>query len=93
MAKAGARYQVVVGTAAAKSLASLPATVRRRIGTAIDGLAAEPRPNGVKKLQGGDDLYRIRVGDYRVVYEIRDRRLLVLIVRIGHRRDIYEGGK
>ena len=55
----------------------------------MDGLAKEPRPKGVKKLSGADDLYRIRVGDYRVVYQIRDDRLIVLVVRIGHRKDVY----
>mgnify|MGYP001580816136 FL=1 len=55
----------------------------------MDALAATPRPKGVKKLTGTDDLYRIRVGDYRIVYQIHDDRLIVLVVRIGHRRDVY----
>ena len=55
----------------------------------MDALAANPRPRGVKKLTGLDDLYRIRVADYRIVYQIQDDRLIVLVVRIGHRKDVY----
>lgn len=55
----------------------------------MDALAGDPRPKGVKKLFGLDDLYRIRVGEYRVVYQIQDNRLIVLVVRIGHRKDVY----
>jgi len=55
----------------------------------MDGLAKEPRPKGVNRLTGAADLYRIRVGDYRVVYQIQDNRLIVLVVRIGHRKDVY----
>jgi len=55
----------------------------------IDGLRVNPRPNGSKKLNKEDPLYRIRVGDYRVVYQIQDKILLVLILKVGHRRDIY----
>lgn len=75
--------------AAAKQLEKLDAPVRRRIGAAIDGLVDNARPQGAKKLQGSDDLWRIRIGDYRVIYEIHDRQLLVVIVTIGHRSDIY----
>ena len=54
--------------------------------------AFEPRPHGVKKLLGVDDLYRVRVGSYRVVYTIRDDRLIVLVLRISDRKDVYRGG-
>jgi mRNA interferase RelE/StbE len=63
--------------------------VQERIVGRIEELAAEPRPRGAVKLQGEDDLYRIRVGDYRVVYTIRDEELIVLVLRVGHRRDVY----
>jgi mRNA interferase RelE/StbE len=53
-------------------------------------LVIEPRPNKVKKLQGDDDLYRIRVGDYRIVYEIKDDVLLVTLIRIKHRSEVYK---
>jgi len=62
---------------------------QRRLAKAIDALAEEPRPAGVKKLETTEDLYRIRVGDYRVVYQLQDQALLVLIVRVGDRKDIY----
>ncbi len=52
-------------------------------------LAEEPRPDGVKKLAGSDDLYRVRVGDYRIIYQIRDATVLVVIIRVGHRGDVY----
>lgn len=62
-----------------------------RLGRRIDSLAENPRPQGVKKLSGEDDMYRIRVGDYRIIYQIREKSLVVLIVRIGHRSDVYRG--
>ena len=67
-----------------------PGAVLKRNRDTIDNLANEPRPGGVTKLQGTDDLWRIRVGDYRIVYSINDGKLLVLVVRLGHRRDIYK---
>ncbi len=75
--------------AAARQLERLDAPIRRRIGTAIDGLVENERPQGAKKLQGSEDLWRVRIGDYRVIYQIHDRRLLVVIVTLGHRSDIY----
>lgn len=72
-----------------KSLARLPLGTQRRIVLAISELAVDPRPIGSVKLAGALEVWRIRVGDYRVLYEIHDRRLLVLVVRIGHRKDIY----
>jgi mRNA interferase RelE/StbE len=68
---------------------SLPATLRLRIAAAILTLADNPRPRGCKKLTG-QDLYRVRVGDYRVVYEIHDDVLVVLVVRVAHRREAYK---
>jgi mRNA interferase RelE/StbE len=75
--------------AAARQLERLDAPIRRRIGAAVDGLVENARPPGSKKLKGSEDLWRIRVGDYRVVYQIHDRRLIVVIVSLGHRSDIY----
>ncbi|MHB1157328.1 MAG: type II toxin-antitoxin system RelE family toxin [Phycisphaerales bacterium] len=89
-------YTVELTPAAAKSLRRLQRThsdIARRIADAIDGLAAVPRPPGVKKLQGDSNLWhfrgRIRVNDFRILYEIHDKRLLVLVVDIGNRRDVY----
>lgn len=83
-------YAVRYSRAAEKQFDDLPQTVRQRIAPAIDALAEQPRPPGVVKMKGGEDRWRIRVGDYRVVYEIRDEVLLVLVVRIGRREDVYE---
>lgn len=60
-----------------------------RVLARIEGLAAEPRPSAAKKLQGSQHLWRIRVGDWRVVYAVNDRQRVVDIVRIRHRRDVY----
>lgn len=62
--------------------------MRERIAAAIDGLATDPRPSGAVKLAGRDD-FRIRVGDYRIVYAVDDAERLVLVARIAHRRDVY----
>lgn len=82
------RYQLEVSRRAAKVVTSLEKPLRRRILAAIDALADDPRPPGCKKLAGQDG-WRIRVGDYRVVYEIHDQVLLVIVVDIGHRSEIY----
>jgi mRNA interferase RelE/StbE len=82
-------YTIQFLPAAAKQLGKLDAPIRRRIAAAIDGLAENPRPAGAKKLQGSVDLWRIRIGDFRVIYQIHDRQMLVIIVTIGHRSDIY----
>ena len=60
-----------------------------RLVAAMRGLASQPRPPGCDKLIGPEDLYRIRVGDYRIVYQVRDEVLLVLVVKLGHRREVY----
>jgi mRNA interferase RelE/StbE len=82
-------HRVEFAPAAARDFAALPRSVQVRLRPRIDALADDPRPPGVEHLAGGDDLYRIRVGDYRVVYSIEGDVLLVLVVRVGHRRDIY----
>ncbi len=82
-------YQIEFVKQAAKQLKALPAQEQERLQPKIDALANEPRPIGVIKLTGEEDLYRIRVGDYRIVYSIQDDQLLVLVVKIGHRRDVY----
>jgi mRNA interferase RelE/StbE len=84
-------YRVEVKSQAEKALAAIPNPHRRRIAKAIDGLAQQPRPAGCTKLAGVDNAYRIRVGDYRIVYQIMDRVLIVYIIRVAHRKDIYRG--
>lgn len=82
-------HKILVDPRAAKQLVAISSTYRKRIVAKIDALQSDPRPTGCKKLQGERDVYRIRIGDYRVVYQIRDKELLILIVRVGHRGEIY----
>jgi mRNA interferase RelE/StbE len=82
-------YRVEVAPAAVRQLRKLDPTARRRVQAAIELLAEEPRPSGAKKLAGGEGEWRVRTGDYRIVYEISDNVLLVLVVAVGNRRDIY----
>jgi mRNA interferase RelE/StbE len=91
---ATAGYHVFFAPAADRQLRKLPENVQRRIVRATEALQSDPRPPGSVKLQGEEDLHRIRirVGDWRVVYQIQDRELLVLVVRVGHRRDVYRRG-
>lgn len=83
-----ASYSVQIKPSAAKELERLPEKPRRQIAKRIQALAANPRPVGCEKLSGAE-LYRIRQGDYRVVYAIEDDNLTVLVVRAGNRRDVY----
>jgi mRNA interferase RelE/StbE len=83
-------YRVAVAASAEKELHRLPVKVVARILSRIEHLAAVPRPTGCKKLKGGDKQWRIRVGDYRIVYEIDDRARAVDVTRIAHRREAYE---
>jgi mRNA interferase RelE/StbE len=82
-------YRIEFTRAARKGLEALPVRERERVARAIDALATEPRPPGARALQGQPGLLRIRVGDYRVVYQVHDDVLTVLVVRIGHRREVY----
>jgi len=85
-----AEYRVVLARSAERDLLSLPRSVEARAEAAIDSLAQEPRPSGVKKLKGNTNLWRIRVGDYRIVYRIDDRQRLIDISHIRHRKDVYK---
>ncbi len=82
-------YQVIIKPSAEKSIRKLNRDTQRRIFRLLDALAQEPRPVGVVKMAGADNLWRVRIGDYRVVYEIRDDRLIVLVVRVGNRKDVH----
>ncbi len=68
---------------------ALPRPAQVRVGERIERLAADPRPPGVQKLAGGEDFYRIRAGDYRVIYAIDDPARVVMVVKVGHRGDVY----
>lgn len=85
----GAQYSVGYDPTASKELGKLDRQIARRIARAISALAANPRPAGCRRLVGYDELWRIRVGDYRVIYTIRDDELIVLALRIAHRGDVY----
>lgn len=82
-------YRVLIQPSAVRELKKLEPRARQRIASVIDALAEEPRPPGARKLVGRKDDYRLRVGDFRVLYRIRNRELVVLVVKVGHRRDIY----
>ena len=82
-------YEVRLLVTARGQLLRVPKRIRSRLRDTIRALAADPRPAGCKKLTGGTDYFRIRVGDYRVLYEVRDRDVLVLVIKIGHRREVY----
>ena len=82
-------YTIEFTTSATRELKALERAIQRRIATHIASLAMAPFPPGSKKLQGAPDLYRIRVGDYRILYRVDGKRVTILIVRIGHRRDVY----
>ena len=82
-------HRVEVAPAAARQLRKFAPAARRRVQAAIELLAGQPRPSGAKKLAGGAGEWRVRTGDYRIVYEIHDDVLVVLVVAVGHRREIY----
>jgi len=85
-----AEYTIDIKPSARKELEKLSDGLIARLLPKIEGLAANPRPSGCKKLRGYKDLWRIRVGDYRVVYIIDDARQHLSITRIAHRQDVYE---
>ena len=83
-----ASYELVFKRSVAKDLRDLPKKDVARVLQRIRALAEDPRPPGCEKLSGLER-YRIRQGDYRIVYEIQDSRLVVLVVKVGHRKDVY----
>ena len=83
------RYRVEVARRVIKSIAGLPRNQQRRIQAAIDLLAEEPRPPNCVALTGEESVYRVRVGDYRILYEVIDERLVIHVIRVGHCRDVY----
>lgn len=83
-------YAVELKPSARKELESLPDTVLARVVRKVESLANDPRPTGCKKLKGYKDQWRIRIGDWRVVYIIDDAARLVSVTRIAHRREVYD---
>ena len=84
-----ARYAVELSRAAAKALRAMDRRAQVRVVVRLQELAENPRPRDAKKLQGETGIYRMREGDYRILYEILDKRLLVYVLKIGHRREVY----
>jgi mRNA interferase RelE/StbE len=84
------KYAVQLKPSARKELESLPDNVLARIVIKLESLAGDPRPSGCKKLTGYKDQWRIRVGDWRIVYIVDDATKLVSVTRIAHRREVYD---
>jgi mRNA interferase RelE/StbE len=83
-------YTITIKERALKALKKLPANVASKIDEKIQALAQNPRPDGCKKLEGYSNAYRIRYSDYRVVYTIQNHALIIEVVHIGNRKDIYK---
>ena len=83
-----ASYKLLIKPTAGKEIEAVPKQDRRRIVAKITSLSRDPRPPGCEKLSGHDQ-YRLRQGNYRILYEIQDLDLVVLVVKVGHRRDVY----
>jgi mRNA interferase RelE/StbE len=83
-------YLIEIKQSAQKELAKLPRSIADKVIKQIKVLADDPRPNGCKKLVGTDHTYRIRINDYRVVYSIFDQQLVIQVIKIGHRKQIYK---
>ena len=84
-----APYRVEFSQRAYRQFAKVPREMQRRLAPHIDALAADPRPAHARRLVTDEELYRLRVGTYRIVYAVEDEEVLVLVVRVGHRRDVY----
>lgn len=82
-------YEIIYAPSAAKTIRKLDRNVARRLLVAIGKLAEEPRPPRCIQLKGGNGELRMRVGDYRVIYVLNDGELVVLVLRVGHRREVY----
>ena len=82
-------WEVRFKPSALREFQALPGPVQARVGRRFDALSRDPRPQGVQKMEGGEGFYRVRVGDYRIVYAIDDPARIVFIVKVGHRGDVY----
>ena len=85
-----AGYEIEITRTAEKRLKTIPRQERGRIVDAMLALSRDPRPRGSRKLQGYADVFRIRVGSYRILYSVEQRRLIIIILKVGHRGDIYQ---
>ncbi len=84
-----ASYRIEVSATAEHQLRKLPRADQIRVFRVIQGLATDPRPSGCRKLSGYDDVFRVRIGRYRVLYTIEDRRLVIIVLKVGDRKDVY----
>ena len=84
-----AKYDLLISQSAEKTLKKLPKNDATRVVAAIEKLAIDPRPQGCRKLSGEVNTYRVRAGVYRIIYEIEDQLLRILILKVGHRKDVY----
>ena len=82
-------YSILLAPPAERQLRSFSSAMQRRLVKRMKTLQQDPRPPGVKKLAGADDLYRLREGDYRIIYMIQDEELIILVLKIGDRKDVY----
>ena len=82
-------YSVLLAPPAERQLKALAEATQKRIITRLKTLQYNPRPQGIKKLAGEDDLYRVREGSYRIIYTIQDKELIVLVVKIGDQKEVY----
>ncbi|WP_130472109.1 type II toxin-antitoxin system RelE family toxin [Candidatus Magnetaquicoccus inordinatus] len=82
-------YKIVVPDRVQKQIDALPCTIWQRVRSAIDRLEVDPRPHTAIKMKGSSESWRIRVGDHRIIYTIEDDQLVVLIVKVGNRREVY----
>ncbi len=81
-------YKLLIKPSAVKELEAIPKEDRQRIVRRIEGLSADPKPPGSEKLSG-EDKYRVRQGDYRMIYFVSDERREVIVFKVGHRSDVY----
>ena len=84
-----ANYSIEVSATAEKQLRKLPQKDQISVLKRIQELSREPRPNRSRKLRGQDNIFRVRVGNYRILYSIENKHLTIIILKVGHRRDVY----
>ncbi len=84
-----ASYEIEISLTAEKQLGKLPLADQRRVAKAMLALTDDPFPRGLRKLSGYEDVFRVRVGRYRILYSVSDKKLIIIVLKIGHRKDIY----
>jgi mRNA interferase RelE/StbE len=84
-----AKYKIEISSSAEKALKKIPRKDLIKVIETIQKLGIDPKPLGCRKLSGEEDVYRVRQGNYRIIYEVEDKKLLILVLKIGHRKDTY----